>query len=192
MDFWEDPEKVASYISMAEGYDGRALVSRLLRHLAPGSTVLELGMGPGVDLAILAEHYLPTGSDRSSVFVQRHREAHPEADVLRLDAVTLETDRVFEGLFSNKVLQHLTREEMRQSLARQVSLLEPGGIAMHALWYGDGATEEHGLLFTRYTASSLKALLPAQLEVVETSVYEEMEPADSMVAILRRRSGRRA
>ena len=61
MDFYDEEKNVESYVQMAEGYDGRELVDVLKQHLAPGSTVLEVGMGPGKDLALLAEAFAATG-----------------------------------------------------------------------------------------------------------------------------------
>ena len=68
MGFYDEERNVETYVEMAEGFDGRELVDVLKKHLAPGSTVLELGMGPGKDLALLAEAFGATGSDRSQVF----------------------------------------------------------------------------------------------------------------------------
>ena len=116
MGYYDSEENVQEYVEMAEGYDGRELVAVLARYLAPGATVLELGMGPGKDLALLAAHFQVAGSDSSRVFVDRYRRAHPDADLLLLDAATMDTDRRFDGIYSNKVLQHLT-EVAGQSLA---------------------------------------------------------------------------
>ena len=47
---------------MAEGFDGRELIEILKKYLSKGSTVLELGMGPGKDLDILNKNYSSTYS----------------------------------------------------------------------------------------------------------------------------------
>ena len=52
-------------------------------------------------LALLAEHYIVTGSDRALPFLGRYRRLRPDADLLQLDAVTLETDRRFAGLIGS-------------------------------------------------------------------------------------------
>ena len=119
MGYFDDEKNVEEYIGMAEGYDGRELVDVLRRHLPDGATVLELGMGPGKDLEILSEFFQVTGSDSSKVFIERYRKMDPAADLLLLDAVTMDTDRKFDGIYSNKVLQHLTQQELKRSLHRQ-------------------------------------------------------------------------
>lgn len=41
MGYFGDPQNVAEYIRMAEGYDGRELVDILRGYLVEGATVLE-------------------------------------------------------------------------------------------------------------------------------------------------------
>ncbi len=96
---------------MADGYDGAELIALLRRYLPEGSSVLELGMGPGKDLDLFRQSYRVTGSDISRVFLDRYRKDHPEADLLLLDATSMDTDRTFDCIYSNKVLHHLSRPE---------------------------------------------------------------------------------
>jgi trans-aconitate methyltransferase len=189
--FFDTEEGVEQYVEMAEGYDGAELIGVLREHLPEGSSVLELGMGPGVDLDILARTYVATGSDSSQVFLDRYRAAHPDADLLLLDARTLESARRFDAIYSNKVLHHLTREELRTSLEAQPGLLRPGGFAMHSLWWGEEDEEPmEGLLFTRYTEPELAEVVAGTgFEVVEMRRYTEMEPDDSVWVLLRKVSG---
>ena len=65
MSFFHEEKNVKEYISMCEGYDGEELINILRNNLAEGSTILELGMGPGKDLDILQKYYKMTGSDYS-------------------------------------------------------------------------------------------------------------------------------
>ena len=99
-----NPEDVEDYIKMAEGYDGRHLITQLRKYLPDNATVLELGMGPGTDLMLLSEHYKVTGSDFSNAFLDRFCKKHPNADLLQLDAITMQIDRKFDFIYSNKVL----------------------------------------------------------------------------------------
>ncbi len=187
MGYWDEPDKVDEYEKLADGYDGRELVEYLATLISPGTSVLELGMGPGKDVDLLRDKgFVVTGSDASQVFVDRYLARSPGADALVLDAVTLPTDRTFGSLYSNKVLQHVDRDQMRRSLARQAEVLEPGGIALHALWYGEEDQHIHGMLFTQYTEALLGEVLPDSLVVVETLRYTEMEENDSLRVTLRR------
>ena len=119
MGFFDTEQGVNEYIKLAEGYDGAELIKILQKVLPEKSTVLELGMGPGKDLDILSKFFKATGSDSSQVFLDRYKQENPEADLLKLDAVTIPTDRTFDCIYSNKVLHHLTRKELKESFQRQ-------------------------------------------------------------------------
>jgi trans-aconitate methyltransferase len=186
MSYYDDEQNVLEYIEMAKGFDGRELVEKLSTYLPAGSTVLELGMGPGVDLELLSRKYRATGSDTSEIFLSLYSTEHPDADLLNLDAVTLDTDRRFGGIYSNKVLIHLTRDELPRSLLRQAEVLTPGGISLHTFWHGEGEETHHGLRFVYYQTGQLEAKIPAEFQILEISPYEEMEEGDSICLVLRR------
>jgi SAM-dependent methyltransferase len=187
MTYYNDEKNVAQYISMAEGYDGKLLIAALREFLPAGASLLELGMGPGKDLLLLGQHYTVTGSDSSPIFLDRFRQVHPDADLVQLDATTLDTDRQFDGLYSNKVLYHLTRDQLVESFKQQARVLKPGGIALHAFWHGDGDEEMHGLFFAYYTEATLRASVGNELEILRVARYTEAEPDDSLYIVLRRR-----
>ena len=187
MGYYDDMENVEEYVHMAEGFDGRELVDVLRRHLPPGTAVLELGMGPGKDLEILGEHYRVTGSDSSRAFLERYQESHPEADLVLLDAVSMEIGRTFDGIYSNKVLIHLTEVELEESLHRQAKVLNSGGILLHSLWYGDRAEEVlAGLRFVYHTERSFTALVGSEYQVLECARYTENEEDDSIYFVLQK------
>lgn len=188
MGFFDTPEGVRQYLEMAEGYDGRDLVKVLKTHLPAGSSVLEIGMGPGKDLDLLRSSFEATGSDRSTAFLDHYRASHPGADLLRLDAVTLATDRRFDALYSNKVLHHLPREQMVLSLARQREILNESGLVLHSFWHGDKEERHEDLLFVHYTEAQLAQVFAAGYEVLEMKRYAEMNDDDSVYVVARKTS----
>lgn len=187
MSYFDDENNVEEYVRMAEGYDGREFMPILQKHLRDNSTVLELGMGPGKDLELLGETFQVTGSDSSGVFLERFRSTHPDADLLLLDAATMDTDRQFDCIYSNKVLIHLSKPQLQGSFRKQAGLLNPGGIAFHTFWYGDGEEEHSGLLFVYYTPETLAKLISDDYEEVEVGMYSEMEENDSFYMLLRKK-----
>jgi trans-aconitate methyltransferase len=186
MTFYDDEENVDEYIRMAEGYDGRVFVEILKGMLPKGASILELGMGPGKDLLLLSEHFHVTGSDSSPIFLDRFLAKHPDADLLQLDAVTLDTERKFDCIYSNKVLIHLTREELAESFHRQAEILEPGGILFHTFWQGGTEEEFNGLRFVYYTRRTLMKTLDKGFEIMAFERYAETEEGDSFYVILKR------
>ncbi len=183
MGFYDDEKTALQYITMAEGYDGRELVTVLREHLRDGASVLELGMGPGIDLQLLNEHFSATGSDNSQFFVDRYRKLHPDSDLLLLDAVKLDTERSFDCIYSNKVLHHLTNEQLAQSLGRQKEVLSETGLIMHSFWRGTGVDEHHGLRFVYQTEDRMRSVVEEFFRVIDIVVYKEMEDGDSLFVL---------
>ena len=186
MAYYDSKRNVDAYMRMAAGYDGSVLVAVLERHLPAGSSVLEIGMGPGKDLHLLSRRFHPTGSDRSVIFVDHVRAAQPEADVLLLDAVTMQTDRRFDAVYSNKVLHQLTRDELVRSLHSQRRVLNSGGIAVHGLWYGDRLETDHSGQCQYYTRQTFAEAAGELFEILDTGSYVEDSADDSLYVVLRR------
>jgi len=187
MGYFDDPVHAREYIRMCRGYDGRELIAVLKRYLPPGTRILELGMGPGKDLDLLAKCFRVTGSDTARPFLDIYRESHPHADLLELDAAVLDTDRRFDAVYSNKVLSHLTREELTRSFSRQAALLSGRGLLFHTFWYGDRVEEIEGLRFVYYTEETIRAVWGPEWELLELTRYAEMERDDSFYLILRKK-----
>lgn len=186
MGFYDEEETAKQYIEMAEGSDGRALIAVMSDYLSQGASVLELGMGPGVDLDILLERYQATGSDTSTFFIDRYRQLHPGADLLELDAVSVATDRTFDCIYSNKVLHHLNDNELRTSLQHQHKRLNRGGHVMHSFWRGDRFEEIEGMKFFYRTEAQVRSLFDPLYEVVKLNVYAELEDGDSLYILARK------
>jgi cyclopropane fatty-acyl-phospholipid synthase-like methyltransferase len=188
MGYFDDRKRAKEYIEMAKGYDGRELIQVLKQHLPEGASLLELGMGPGTDLDLLSQSYRVTGSDNAQAFLDIYREKNTGADLLLLDATALETDRKFDGIYSNKVLIHLSGDQLRQSFRRQEAILNPGGILFHSFWHGDKEEFLHGLRFRYYTEEMLRQIVLPRFEVLAMERYTEMEEDDSIYLVLKARS----
>lgn len=184
--YYEDEKNAREYIDMAEGYDGRELIQVLKGYLPSGATVLELGMGPGKDLDLLSRSYRVKGSDNARTFLNIHRQKNPDADLLLLDVVSIETDRNFDCIYSNKILHHLSPGELRESFQRQKEILNPGSIMFHSFWYGDHEENMHDLRFQYYTEDLLLATVESRFEVLEITRYSEIEDEDSLCLVLKK------
>lgn len=116
-------------------------------------------------------------------FLDRYRDVYPDSDLIQLDAVTLATERIFNCVYSNKVLHHLTDEQLKKSLRRQQQILSDEGLVMHSFWRGTGVDEHHGLRFVYQTEDSIRAIVGDVFKVLDTVVYKEMEDGDSLYVI---------
>ena len=84
-------------------------------------------------------------------------------------------------------MNHLTKEELVESLANQAEALEGGGILLHTFWYGDKVEDLSGLLFTYYTNETFSKSVGEEYEVVESVRYTELETNDSIYFVLRKK-----
>ncbi len=180
MTFYNTPETAEEYIDMSADFDGRELIDELRKFLPAGSSVLELGMGAGKDLEILSEIYSVTGSDLSDYYLKRYRDKNPDCEILKLDAVTIETDQKFDAIYSNKVLMHLTEDELISSLKRQKQILNPGGLVLHSFWTGQGVEYHRGLRFVNQTEDSINKIFAEFFTMVKVVVYDENRGSDSL------------
>lgn len=181
--FYQTKANVEEYIKMAEGFDGRELLEKLHQYLPSNSVLLEIGSGPGTDFQILKQQYRVVGSDFSTEFLKWLNQNNKYDEFLNLNAVTLNTDKKFDGIYSNKVLQHLTDDELKTSIQRQCAILNPGGIICHSFWKGEGEEVFNGMLVNYQTEGILRKLFAEDFEILLLEDYKEFEDGDSLFLI---------
>jgi SAM-dependent methyltransferase len=120
-----------SFRAGTQGYDVSQNIAALLRHIAgePPFTILDLGCGPGRDLAALtALGHTAVGLDGSARFAAMAREATGctvwQQDFLALDLPAAR----FDGVFANASLFHVPSRELPRVLAELHAALVPGGV----------------------------------------------------------------
>ena len=183
MDFYNDPLKVDEYEKMCDEYDGSDLYKVLHNHLKENSTLLELGSGPGNDINNLRKHYKVTGSDLSDEFLLRCKKRYSDVPFIKLEAVSIRTDDVFDCIFSNKVLHHLTLDELEESLKRQQNVIVKNGIFAHTFWLGDKEFTMEEMLFVFHNREQLIKIISKYFTILETYDYKEFEDGDSIFII---------
>jgi len=187
MGFYDDPKNVDSYIKMCEEYDGSNLYEILKKNLDVGKSVLELGSGPGFDLPFLMKHFQVTGSDLSNEFISRCKKQFPEIEFLKLDVKDIAVEKKYNCIYSNKVLHHLTEDELSLSLAQQVKVLTKDGIIAHSFWLGEESQQMHGLLFTYYREKRLLNIISEYYSIISTMRYQEIEKGDSLFIVAQKK-----
>lgn len=187
--YYHSKESVEEYIKLSEGFDGKRLIDKLKEYLPAGSFVLELGSAEGKDITILQEHgYTITGSDYSIKFLGVLKKKHPNIDLLHLNATILDTELNFDAIYSNKVLHHLTDDELINSFKKQHELLNDNGIICHSFWSGEGDETFKGMYVNYHTVVELTKLLSDSFELLHTETYAEMDKDDSLFIIARKKA----
>ena len=181
--YYHTKESVDSYIKMAEGYNGQALIERLKKHLKNGCSILELGSGPGNDIELLGQDFKVTGSDYSELFLERLNKCHTDISFLNLDAISLSTTLSFDGIYSNKVLQHLTDKELKTSIENQYRIVNDDGVICHSFWNGEGCDTIGGIIHNYHTRDDLVELFSPKFTILHLEEYKEMDEGDSLFII---------
>ena len=188
-DYYQSKESVEGYLKAAADVNSKPLIEKLKGFLSAGSTLLELGSGPGTDWQILNETYNVTGSDNSDEFLNHLRANNQGGEFLNLDAVKIKTEEKFDGIYSNKVLHHLEDDELATSMARQLETLNRNGIICHSFWKGEGTDMFSGMFVNYHTTSELKTLFEPEFEILFLEEYKEFEDDDSLLLIARKSQG---
>lgn len=184
--YYKTKESVEEYIRLAKDVNGKELIDKLKLYLPSHSTLLEIGSGPGTDFEILKSRYKVTGSDYSHEFINRLKASYKDDEFLILDATTLETYTKYDGIYSNKVLHHLTDEELVKSVRRQFDILNTNGVICHSFWNGEG-TETYNELFVNYqTEKSLIEIFEEHFEIIDIEEYKEFDLGDSLVLVAKK------
>jgi len=182
-EYYKTKESVEEYIKLAQDANGKQLIEKLVEILPPSSVLLEIGSGPGTDWNILNDIYNVVGSDNSTDFLNHLTAENPEGEFLDLDAVSLNTVRIFDGIYSNKVMHHLEDDELNESIQRQFEILNTDGIICHSFWKGEGSEIFKGLFVNYYNESNLKEKFKDFFEIILIEDYKEFEDNDSLLLI---------
>jgi len=188
LDYYKTKASVEEYIRLAEGVNGGELIKKLKSFLPENSYLLEIGSGPGSDYNLLISDYQVLGSDNSPEFIEHLKTRYPAGHFLELDAVTLQIEEKFDGIYSNKVMHHLQNAELIDSITRQHDILSRGGIICHSFWAGEGSEIFKGLFVNYHTEDALTEFFGDLFDLLLIEKYAEFEEADSLVLIGRKRN----
>lgn len=198
-----DPKRI-----VAEGYDRigaayrswadapgsevrRWFLSETLVRIPPGSDVIELGCGPGIDAVALAEGRRYTGIDISGVMLSIAQDRVPSGVYLHRDLAAVEepADSV-DAVVALYVFGHLPAGEHAPTFARIFRWLRPNGVFCSSFPVGeDDVIEGNWLGVPMYFGGIGRDATEAALERIGfclevAEVKEEHEEDGSTVAFL--------
>ena len=124
-------ERAVEFWEGTRDHDVRQNIDALLRHIvaAPPWRILDLGCGPGRDLATFrALGHTAIGLDGSAPFAALARK-HSGCEVWQQDFIALDLPAThFDGVFANASLFHVPRSELPRVLGQLHAALKPGGV----------------------------------------------------------------
>ncbi|MCL6293739.1 class I SAM-dependent methyltransferase [Jejuia spongiicola] len=185
--YYKTKESVEEYIKLAKGFNGAQLIEKLKKFLPLNSTLLEIGSGPGSDWSILNKSYKTTGSDNSDEFLSYLNAKNATSEFLNLDATTLRTEKKFDSIYSNKVMHHLTDDELIKSIKRQYEILNADGVICHSFWKGEGSEIFKGLFVNYHSEKSLRRFYKGNFEILLIEDYKEFDDDDSILLIAKKK-----
>lgn len=185
--YYHTKDSVKEYIHLSKEVSGAALIEELKKVLPAGQSVLEIGSGPGTDWKILSETYQVTGSDYSEQFLEHLRLTFPTGIFIEQDAATLTTDESFDGIYSNKVLHHLTDSALANSVKRQSEILNKKGVVCHSFWKGEDSEVFKGMYVRYHETVNLKRVFETYFDILSIIPYNEFEANDSLLLLARKK-----
>ncbi len=174
------------YSFMLLFYKNTFVVDYFIKKIDKSKDILEIGSGTGKDFKTLSKEYKITGSDYSEAFLKSLKKKFRKHQFLKINAVNMAVGKQFDVIYSNKVLQHLTPDQLEKSLSAQYEILKKGGVLFHAIWKGnpqngkfDGIPD---VLYQREDIEKIKG----HFVIEEYIEYKEIKDNDSFIIILRK------
>ena len=134
-------ERAQAYWEGMRDHDVSQNIAALLQHIqvAPPFELLDLGCGPGRDLATFAAlGHRATGLEGAPRPAAIAR-AHSGCDVIEQDLLALDLPAGrFDGVFANAVLFHIPVQELPRVLGQLHATLKPGGVLFSSNPRGNG------------------------------------------------------
>lgn len=161
----------ASFWEGTRDHDVSQNVSALVRHLGPPPrAILDLGCGPGRDLATFRTlGYEAVGLDGAESFVRMARE-HSGCEVWQQDLLALQLPPArFDGVFANAVLFHVPSQELPRVLLQLHATLQPGGVLFCSNPHGPDVERWQGQRYGCYLS------LPTWRGYMEAAGFVELE-----------------
>jgi len=167
-------------------------VDQVLHRLRPGSTVVDLGCGPGDPATrMLVEHHTVLGVDVSMEQLRIARRLAPNAGLVQADLVDFSMQpRSVDAVVSFFALGHLPPDTHAPLLRRAATWLRPGGMLLTSAPLEAGSTvEESWLGVPMYfggigAAATVQAVTDAGLVVESAREVAEDEGEDRTVTFL--------
>ena len=146
-------------------------LDRFIIKLPTGGRVLDLGCGPGISAACMANAGLQVDATDGSAEMIAMATQHQGVTAWQATFDEITGTNIYDGIWANFCLLHASKEAVPQHLAALVTALKLGGTFHIAMKLGSGSQRDTiGRLYSYYSEPELTNLLVAAgLTVAETA-----------------------
>ena len=146
-------------------------LDRFINKLPTGGRVLDLGCGPGISAACMANAGLQVDAIDGSAEMIAMATQHQGVTAWQATFDEITGTNIYDGIWANFCLLHASKEAVPQHLAALVTALKLGGAFHIAMKLGSGSQRDTiGRLYNYYSEPELTNLLVAAgLTVAETA-----------------------
>ena len=146
-------------------------LDRFINKLPTGGRVLDLGCGPGISAACMANAGLQVDATDGSAEMIAMATQHQGVTAWQATFDEITGTNIYDGIWANFCLLHASKEAVPQHLAALVTALKLGGAFHIAMKLGSGSQRDTiGRLYSYYSEPELTNLLVAAgLTVAETA-----------------------
>ncbi len=156
--------------------DMSACHDMFLRYVIPGGTIVDVGAGSGRDLKYFRDKgYRVEGIDASGKLC-RLASAYAGAEVRCVRIQEWEPQRMYDGIWANASLLHLTMEEIGVFLLRVHDHLKAEGVIYFSVKKGVLAGyDSHGRYFTGFSEGDFQQFVDecGKYEILESRILED-------------------
>lgn len=185
MSYFDDEKNFKEYISLSKNSQTNKIIDVLLKYLSKHKKVLELESKAGVHLEALDAYYEITGSDKDELFVRRLKDTYYDLRILRLEPINIDTHKDFDAIYSNKILQFYSKEDIKASFESQLNILKKGGISYHTFWK-KGQANISDIAYTYFEKDELLENISKEFKVLEVFDYDDFKEEDSFAVVLKK------
>lgn len=174
-------DEIFEYFKASEGLEAKLLMARLEKYLEASSSLLDLDGEQSVELMYLRDNLAMHGTEYKEKILNSY-ETNTE-----IPNSVKNVFRKFDCIYSNKVMTHITENQVIESAAKQYNRLNPGGLICHTFWRGDSDVEVNGEKTYYYELEDIRNIFNEHFTILELAYFTEKVPNDSIYIIAQRR-----
>jgi cyclopropane fatty-acyl-phospholipid synthase-like methyltransferase len=177
-----------------EGFFEPKYIDLLLKHMADGVNILDVGCGTGVPIAqyLISQGLMVTGLDVSEAMLEIAKQKVPEACFILCDLMKFETTVQYSGIIAWDSIFHIPREHHLSVFRQLHDWLLPNGMLLISLggsaWEGTIEMFGHDFFCSGFEPdNSLELLQEAGFEILLSEV-DDPRSRGHIAVLCRRRS----